>query len=117
MGGARSSSKGLFYDFCLQQELCTQAIERTDAPNASFAKNKIFFKNTPRWVLPRSLTYSLYFTLVGNDQGLYALFKRSTDLKSYSVCTWWGFAGFYSAAGFELQMSRLCSHNQHSSNV
>lgn len=45
MGGALSSPKGLFYDFCLQQELCTQAIERTDAPNASFANNKIFKKN------------------------------------------------------------------------
>lgn len=44
MGGALSSPKGLFYDFVSQQELCTQAIERTDAPNASFVKNKnVFF--------------------------------------------------------------------------
>lgn len=53
MGGALSSPKGLFYDLFLfflivsplRQQLCTQAIERTDAPNATFVKNKIFFKN------------------------------------------------------------------------
>lgn len=43
MGGARGSHKGLFYEFVSRQELCTQAIERTDAPDASFAKNKSIF--------------------------------------------------------------------------
>lgn len=55
MGGALSSLKGLFYELFFlflflfpnkKKKLHTQAIEHTDdAPNATFVKNKIFFKN------------------------------------------------------------------------